>query len=89
MTTGAPPDNVSFMSTKRIMPSVSVQTKLYNEAGFIPHPLQHFGQAASGSNPAAGAPRNPAGNTGNIPGGFAWQAGHPHTINGREPGSNY
>lgn len=44
---GAPPPNFTFdfQSSKRIPPSFSVQSRLYNDAGFVPHPLQIFGQA--------------------------------------------
>jgi hypothetical protein len=81
---GTPTPNIVFNSSKRIPPSVHVQTTLYNEMGYIPHPLQQFG-SVGGVMPKGAT----AGSTGNVPGGFAWQMGHPHTINGREPGSQF
>ncbi len=89
MTTGAPPPNMTFdfQSSKRIPPSFTVQTRLYNEAGFIPHPLQQFGRAG-GVMPGTGRPPV-AGVTGNAIGMPAFQAAGTHTINGREPGNNF
>ena len=89
MTIGAIPPNLTFAmaSTRDILPHFTVQPRLYNDAGFVPHPLAGslFPQG-----PTALPARVPvAGVTGNAPGMPAWNAGHPHTINGREPGTNY
>ena len=89
MTTGAPPPNLTFdfQSSKRIPPSFTVQTRLYNEAGYIAHPLQQFGRPGG---VVSGYARVPvAGVTGLAPGMPAFQAAGTHTINGREPGTNY
>lgn len=95
MTTGAPPNNISFMSTKRIQPNVHVRTHIYNEAGFIDHPLSKFGRVPAGGvilpyvgNPAAGASAAGSGPATHI-GGSAWDIGHPHTVTGRDNGANY
>lgn len=87
MTTGAPPPNLTFdfQSSKRIPPSFTVQQRLYNEAGFVPHPLQQFGRAGGVSNDMGRVPV--AGVTGLAPGMPAFQAGGTHTINGRDPGT--
>jgi hypothetical protein len=63
-----------------------VQTKLYNEAGFIPHPLEYFGYVQGVPQIRKG---DVAGTSGNVAGGIAWSAASPHTLNGREPGNNY
>ncbi len=44
MTTGAPPPNYYFLSSKNILPHYTVQPQLYNAAGYVEHPLQKFGQ---------------------------------------------
>lgn len=79
---GAPPKNFTFdfMSSKRIPPSFAVQSRLYNEAGFIPHPLQQFGQAGGVFDSYHRQPV--AGVTGNAPGGVAWSAAGVHGITG-------
>lgn len=94
MTTGAPPPNWTFQSSKRIIPSVNIQPRLYNAAGVIPHPLEHFGQVGGAKlmNDMARLPVTVIAGDGPTlaPGGVAWSGlGHPHTINGREPGTNY
>lgn len=77
----APPPNFTFdfQSSKRIPPSFTVQSRLYNEAGFIPHPLQFFGQVGGvyghRSVPVAGA-------TDTAPGGVAWAAAGTHMFTG-------
>ncbi len=60
MTTGAPPPNLTFQSTKRIMPNVHVRTNAYNAAGFIDHPLRKFGKVPHGPDidPSHGNPKN-------------------------------
>lgn len=78
---GYVPPNLTFTSTRDLKPMISVQPILYNAAGFIPHPLQQFGR------PGGAQPRpNIAGTTGNVVGGIAWEMGHPHLINGKQPG---
>lgn len=58
MTTGAPPPNLTFMSTKRIVPNLHVKTNAYNAAGFIDHPLAKFGRIPRGPHePNHGDPR--------------------------------
>lgn len=79
---GQVPSNLTFTSSRDIKPMLSVQPILYNEAGFIAHPLQRFGR------PGGVQPRTQiAGTTGNAVGGIAWDMGHPHLINGKQPGS--
>jgi hypothetical protein len=70
------------MSSKRIVPSRVVQTTSYNEAGFIPHPLQHFGSPGGAASDIGRAPV--AGVTGNSPGQPAYgMAGiHEYHTNG-------
>lgn len=48
MTTGAPPPNYFFMSSKRIAPSYHVGPRTYSENGYVPHPLQVFGRVGGG-----------------------------------------
>jgi len=89
---GTPPNNmtfqidkpetkfkIDFMSSKRIPPSISVQPRVYNEAGYIPHPLQFFGRVGG----IGVFDRTPvAGTTGNTVGSPAWSAAHTHGITG-------
>lgn len=84
MTTGAPPPNFVFNSSKNIAPSFSVQPRLYNEAGFIPHPLQHFG-SPGGALPSQSTP--PAGSTVTGKGQLAQSMAFPtfYTLNGKPP----
>lgn len=103
MTTGAPPPSYFFNSSANIAPHMTVQPRLYNDGGFVPHPLTRAGAsgwtAGSGGMVPADAPSGVAihdaraGATDTKPGGFSWLAGHPHTINGEQPqgpsGSSY
>ena len=78
---GAMPPNLTFdfQSSKRIPPSFTVQSRLYNEAGFVPHPLSLFGRPGG----ALSYDRTPvAGTTGNIIGGTAWLAAGTHGVTG-------
>lgn len=92
MTTGAPPPNLVFRSSAQIVPSFAVQTRMYNEAGFIPHPLEAFGRGGGISSRDAAIIAAPkAGVTGNAPGMPASNAA-PNVIyapTGRENGMNY
>lgn len=102
MTTGAPPPNFRFVSSKRIAPSWHVPTASYNAAGYIEHPLAFFGRVGgahtepvfppdSAGHIASANPPN-AGVTGLGIGGPAMNAGgggHFFSINNRAPHRNY
>lgn len=99
MTTGAPPplkETISFQSTKYTPPVRSVQTAIYNASGYIPHPLETFGQSGPGPIPISHLPigvpsgiwSGSAGETGLAPGMPAWDAAHPTSIHGRAITSN-
>ncbi len=104
MTTGAPPPNLTFQSSKRINPNIHVRTNIYNEAGFIDHPLRKFGRVPHGphnpdprhnnvilpfvGNPAAAADKAGQGPATHV-GGIAWAQGHPHTVTGRDHGADF
>jgi hypothetical protein len=80
---GTPPQNFvfQFMSSKRIVPSTTIQPRMYNEGGYVPHPLQHFGIA--GGAITSGYAREPvAGVTGLAPGGIAQSIAGTHGITG-------
>lgn len=80
MTTGAPPPNLTFAPSAKILPSVRVQKMLYNSAGYVEHPLQQFGRPGG----ALFHKMDIAGSGAEtVPGGFAWPMAGTHEIVGR------
>jgi hypothetical protein len=77
--------NYTFNSTANIAPSFHVGPRMYNDGGYIPHPLSYTGQP--GPTPSKKVTR-PAGALTTAPGGLATDIAWPHafSINGREPG---
>lgn len=77
MTTGAPPPNLTFAPSAKILPSIRVQPMLYNAQGYVEHPLQQFGRPGG----VLFSDKNTAGvGSVTVPGGFAWPMAGTHEI---------
>lgn len=78
--------NIAFNSSANIAPGYHVGPRAYNDAGFVPHPLQLTGNI--GNNPAPDNRTIPASASGTAPGGVFTSIASPHyfAINGKAPG---
>ena len=75
---GAPPPNYTFTPSAKILPHIVVKPFLYNEAGYVEHPLQRFGRAGGVGFQANSVPAGVGAET--VPGGFAWNMAGTHEI---------